>query len=337
LIESAHILDIAVRDPEALTASLPVFRLLFGVEEVAVPPELERTGSTFAHHFAVPPFGGIGFFALRDVERRFVHPQRSADDYFPWILQQRLSKKGEGAYYLGFDTGSFAKLEQLHSKLRGEGVRFLVREIARPDPLGHKVSIDPDTLHGVSIYYGYYDPALASSWQPEEGPRPKTLADAALSPHRVSALDVAVHDVEAARDVFETHLMTEAKPVRHVLDPGDEYLDCLLFDIGPFAFRVVAPRDPTRRYPTDNFETGPLAAGLLQRQLEVTGEGIHLLALEVPDLDQRWESMRQGGVQFLGGELLGEGLSRCAIVDPVTTCGLVVAISQEPLGHEDEA
>jgi len=65
--------------------------------------------------------------------------------------------------------------------------------------------------------------------------------------------------------------------------------------------------------------------------LEKKGEGIHHLALEVDDVEEKIESMSEKGANFIGEASIGAGGKKIIFIHPKSTSGVLMELCQ----HKD--
>ena len=62
--------------------------------------------------------------------------------------------------------------------------------------------------------------------------------------------------------------------------------------------------------------------------LEKKGEGIHHLALEVDDVEEKIESMSEKGANFIGEASIGAGGKKIIFIHPKSTSGVLMELCQ---------
>lgn len=63
--------------------------------------------------------------------------------------------------------------------------------------------------------------------------------------------------------------------------------------------------------------------------LEKKGEGIHHLALEVDDVEEKIESMSEKGANFIGEASIGAGGKKIVFIHPKSTSGVLMELCQQ--------
>jgi methylmalonyl-CoA epimerase len=70
-------------------------------------------------------------------------------------------------------------------------------------------------------------------------------------------------------------------------------------------------------------ETGPIA-----KRLQDRGEGVHLVAMKVDDIDKTLEALRAGGIRLVGDPGPGNPVKGQVFVHPSETGGVLTQIVQ---------
>jgi methylmalonyl-CoA/ethylmalonyl-CoA epimerase len=119
---------------------------------------------------------------------------------------------------------------------------------------------------------------------------------------------VAVHDLDAAVRRYESLGLR----CQHVEDVPSEGVRVAFLPAGEAALELLQPLQPD----------GPVA-----RFLQARGEGLHHVALRVPDLDAALERARAAGVRVLEpAPRLGSRGRRVAFLHPKDTSGVLVEL-----------
>lgn len=326
MIKQAYVLYLAVHDLDPVVRT---FTTLLAVPPIPMHADMDVSGALVGAHFTTQGLYAIGLMALRGYPRRFDPPGESATkrEVRPWVLQQRLAQRGEGACLIGFLVDD---LEAHMARLGRRGVRFMTPEPSR-NLVGRTISVGPEFACGVEILYNQHDPDAYDRWiatDPHRAPK-----DVQISPRRPHVVQIAVRHLAAATATFTELLQCDAVPMETELDRSGNLVGVHFPVNGLESVGLVALRDPTRRHPGPDVDPTQLGPWLVQRHLETQGEGIVLVGLRVDDLDAHTAALRHQGVGFVLDAAAHYAVGRNNFVDPRTTHGVTVMLAE----HDPDA
>lgn len=130
---------------------------------------------------------------------------------------------------------------------------------------------------------------------------------------RLDHIGIAVRDLKAALTPYQQALGLEPERVEEV---PTESVRTAFFRLGDTLLELLEPLDGS----------GPIAGSLEKR-----GEGIHHLAVEVPDIEAAMARARAAGVRLLSEEPRpGAGGSRVCFLHPKDLGGVLLELVEQP-------
>lgn len=130
---------------------------------------------------------------------------------------------------------------------------------------------------------------------------------------RLDHIGIAVRDLKAALTPYQQALGLEPERVEEV---PTESVQTAFFRLGDTLLELLEPLDGS----------GPIA-GFLEKR----GEGIHHLAVEVPDIEAAMARARVAGIRLLSEEPRpGAGGSRVCFLHPKDLGGVLLELVEQP-------
>ncbi|HLJ14950.1 MAG TPA: methylmalonyl-CoA epimerase [Bryobacteraceae bacterium] len=128
---------------------------------------------------------------------------------------------------------------------------------------------------------------------------------------KIDHLGIAVRSLEAALTFYELQL--GLPPSKRETVP-QEKVNVAMLAVGGPRLELLEPTEPD---------------SVIGRFLEKRGEGLHHVALQVPDLNSAVERLKTAGARVLGEPRRGAGGHRYVFVHPSSTGGVLLELIQE--------
>lgn len=131
------------------------------------------------------------------------------------------------------------------------------------------------------------------------------------APKKIAHIGIAVENLERAIPFYTEQLGLELKGVEEV---ESEQVKVAFLQIGESMLELLEPLSPSS--PIQSF-------------LEKKGEGIHHIALEVSDIDQRLEKLKNDGIRLINKKAKeGANNSKIAFLHPKSTYGVLYELCE---------
>ncbi len=128
-----------------------------------------------------------------------------------------------------------------------------------------------------------------------------------MKPEKIHHISVLVKDLDRAKKLYSDLFSIEfGEPV------SQEALDVKVVE-SSFGINLVEPLTPD---------------GSSARTLEHRGEGVSMVVLKVPDIEEAVKNMESQGIRLLGREFRDNG-QKTAIFHPKDLCGVFIELMEE--------
>ncbi|WP_188453717.1 methylmalonyl-CoA epimerase [Virgibacillus oceani] len=136
-------------------------------------------------------------------------------------------------------------------------------------------------------------------------------------PNKIAHIGIAVHSIDQAISFYTDTLGLELEGVEAVKSEG---VKVAFLKIGESRFELLEPLDDT---------------STIQKFLDKKGEGIHHIALEVDNVEERLQKYKQAGIKLINEEAKsGAHNSQIAFIHPKAANGVLLELCQHTEGSD---
>jgi len=137
------------------------------------------------------------------------------------------------------------------------------------------------------------------------------MTDNGKAPKKIAHIGIAVENIETALPFYTEQLGLELKGIEEV---NSEQVKVAFLKIGETMFELLEPLSESSAIFT-----------FLQNK----GEGIHHIALEVDNIDERLQSLKNDGIRLINEQpKLGANNSKIAFIHPKSTFGVLYELCE---------
>ena len=145
----------------------------------------------------------------------------------------------------------------------------------------------------------------------------REMSERKSSPEKIAHIGIAVKSIENALPFYTEHLGLELDGIEEV---ESEQVKVAFLKIGESMLELLEPLSET---------------SAIHKYLEKNGEGIHHVALEVDNIEQRLENLKNDGIRLINEEAKqGANNSKIAFLHPKSTYGVLYELCEH--GGSDE-